>query len=193
MVSLFPGENRFQTQPSSCGGEPYIFIPDLIYSILHIPISWSLSFRHSLVHIYLWMMAGEIPGGPDHRLEGNILSCDRSIRKYCHTCVTGRNWDTGVQGKPVMGWPTKADQMCPKQAESYVSGKLFDFEVQQNAVPMLRRNYQYKLGKREWEREVQCSVSFEEKSEVFHRFTGVRKHVSWHPGVLWGRYRLNYW
>lgn len=114
MVSLFPAENRFQTQPPSCGGEPYIFVPDLIYSILHIPISWSLSFRHSLVRIYLWMMAEEIPSGPDHRPEGNILFCDRSIRKYRHTCVTGCNWDMGIEGKPVMGRPTKADQMCPK-------------------------------------------------------------------------------
>ena len=45
-----------------------------------------------------------------------------------------------------MGTPTEADQMCLTQAEFHISSKLFDFEVQHNAVPIVRRNCLYRLG-----------------------------------------------
>lgn len=45
---------------------------------------------------------------------------------------------------PGMGRPIKADQICWIQAEFHISCTLFGFEVQPNAVPIVRRNYQYK-------------------------------------------------
>lgn len=76
----------------------------------------------------------------------------RPITKYSTICVIGQSYIRHIRNAnlcPEMGRPTKADQICWIQAELHISSTLFDFEVQPNAVPIVRRDYQYNLGKTE--------------------------------------------